>query len=152
MRTNYLYLMVLIEHKSTDEPTTVIQVAGLFQMLAQAISTQQARDLLDTIRVYVMSVNSVVGEEKMNELVTEFWPVQTEPGSVADQLLKKGEVRGEARGEARGQAKERVNTIRTLQSIVGSKQTSVEELSSQSLDELQAMIDSLQQQIASRLK
>lgn len=41
-----------------------------------------------------MSVNPVVGEEKMSELVSEFWPVQPEPGSVADQLLKKGEARG----------------------------------------------------------
>jgi predicted transposase YdaD len=244
MRTNYIYLMVLIEHKSTDEPSTVIQVAGyairilenvlennrplipivpwviyngvrpwraarsfdqlipvpeswkryvlglevpildvsrlddaqmvgdpilqltlkllkygrereleavlrsLFQMLAQVTSQQQAKDLLDTIRIYVMSVNPVIGEQKMNELVTEFWPVQPEPGSVADQLIKKGE----ARGEARGKAQERVSTIRTLQSIAGLAQSSVEELASQSLDELQATIEALQQQIASRLK
>ena len=91
-----------------------------------------------------MSVNPVIGEQKMNELVTEFWPVQPEPGSVADQLIKKG--------EARGKAQERVSMIRTLQSVAGLAQSSVEELSSQSLDELQTTIESLRQQIVSRLK
>ncbi|MFN7875999.1 MAG: hypothetical protein ACK5PB_11815 [Pirellula sp.] len=35
----------------------------------------------------------------MSELVSEFWPVQPEPGSVADHFIKKGEARGEARGK-----------------------------------------------------
>jgi len=33
------------------------------------------------------------------------WPVQSEPGSVADQLIKKGEAIGIAIGEARGEAR-----------------------------------------------
>jgi|GEM_PF-5099545 len=108
----------------------------------------QTLQQLDTIRTYVMSVNPIVGEEKLDEMVTEFWPVQPEPGSVADQLLKKGE----ARGEARGKSQEKGNTIRTLQLILGNPQSSDEELSGKSLEELQAAIESLQQQIASRLK
>ena len=63
------------------------------------------KNLLDTIRVYVMSVNPIIGEEKLDELANEFWPVQPEPGSVADQLLKKGQDRGEKIGEARGEAR-----------------------------------------------
>jgi len=95
-----------------------------------------------------MSVNPIVGEEKLDEMVTEFWPVQPEPGSVADQLL----IKGEARGEARGKAIEKGNTIRTLQSILGQPQTPDEEISGKSLDELHAVIESLQQQISGRLK
>ena len=124
-------------------------------MLSQVISPQQANDLLDTIWVYVMSVNPVLGEEKMNELVSEFWPVQPEPGSVADQLIKKGEARGEARGEAKGEARGlaqgTANTIRTLQTILSIPQSSDEQLTGKSAEELQAAIESLQLQIARRL-
>ncbi|MBL8890096.1 MAG: Rpn family recombination-promoting nuclease/putative transposase, partial [Planctomycetaceae bacterium] len=38
---------------------------SLFEWLSEILSPQQARNMLDTIRVYVMSVNPVVGEEKM---------------------------------------------------------------------------------------
>lgn len=71
-----------------------------------------------------------MGEEKLDEMITEFWPVQPELGSVANQLLKKGE----ARGEARGKAIEKGNTIRTLQSILGQPQSPDEELAGKSLD------------------
>jgi hypothetical protein len=98
-----------------------------------------------------MSVNPILGEEKMSELATEFWPVQPEPGSVADQLIKKGEARGEKRGEkrgeARGQAREKRNTIRILQSILSIPQSTDTELSDKKLEELQVTIEQLQQMI-----
>jgi predicted transposase YdaD len=119
---------------------------SLFEVLAQSLSAQQARNLLDTIRIYVMSVNPVMGEEKVSELVTEFWPVQPEPGSVADQLIKKGE----ARGEARGRASEKANMIRILQSILSVPQSTDQELSDKKPEELQATIEQLQQQIINR--
>ncbi len=87
------------------EPDFESSLRSLFQMLSQAISQQQAKNLLDTIRVYVMSVNPVIGEQKIDELVTEFWPVQPEPGSVADQLIQQGRALGEVIGEARGEAR-----------------------------------------------
>lgn len=130
------------------EPQLDVALRPLLQMLAQTIGMEQAKNVLDSIRTYVMSVNPIVGEEKLDEMVTEFWPVQPEPGSIADQLLKKGE----ARGEARGKALEKLNTIRTLQSILGQPQSSDEELSDKGLEDLHAVIESLQQQIAGRLK
>jgi hypothetical protein len=99
-----------------------------------------------------MCLNPVGGEEKMNELVSEFWPVQPEPGSVADRLIKKGEARGEARGESRGIALEKANTIRTLETILGIAQSTDEQLAGRSVTELRATIDSLQHQIAQRIK
>ncbi len=84
----------------------------------------------------------------MKELVSEFWPVQPEPGSIADQLIKKGE----ARGEARGVALEKANAIRTLQAILRVAKSLDEALAGLNPEELQATIDSLQQQISSRLK
>jgi len=92
----------------------------------------------------------VVEEEKMSELVSEFWPVQPEPGSVADQLIKKGEERCEARGISLGEARASANTIRILQSLLGLPQSSNEELTGKSLEQLQAAIEELRKQISSR--
>jgi hypothetical protein len=109
-----------------------------------------------------MSVNPVVGEEKMNELVTEFWPVQPEPGSVADQLIKKGEARGEARGEVRGEARGEargialgevrasIKTIRILQSILGDSESPDEAFAGKSLAELERIIETLRAKIGNR--
>jgi len=119
-------------------------------MLARELGSSQVKNLLDTIRIYVMSVNPSIGDEKLSELATEFWPVQPEPGSVADQLIKKGEARGKALGEAIGEAREKANTIRILQSILNAPQSTDQELSDKKLDELQAMIEALQQQIFNR--
>jgi hypothetical protein len=61
---------------------------------------------------------------------------------VADQLIKKGEAIGEAR--------EKINTIRILQSILSVPQSTDQELGGKTIGELQAMIDALQQQIVQR--
>jgi hypothetical protein len=111
--------------------------------------------ILDVSR---MEDSKMVGEEKMKDLVSEFWPVQPEPGSVADQLIKKGEAigiaigeaRGEARGEAKGEARASAKTIRMLQSILGLPESSDEEFAGKDLSELNAMIDALRVQIVNR--
>jgi hypothetical protein len=100
--------------------------------------------------IYVMSVNPSIGDEKLSELATEFWPVQPEPGSVADQLIKKGEAQGKVIGKAIGEAREKANTIRILQSILNAPQSTDQELGDKKLDELQATIEALQQQVFNR--
>jgi predicted transposase YdaD len=157
MKTNYVYSLTLLKYGR--EAGLEAALRRLFEELAEVLSLPEARDLLDTLRVYVMSVSRNVKEETMSELVSEFWPVQPEPGSVADQLIKKGEARGEARGEAigealesgeRGEARASANTIRMLQSLLGVPESSNEELSVKSLEELQATIEKLRQQLSSR--
>jgi len=101
-----------------------VALRPVLQLLAQTMAPDLAKNLLDTIRIYVMSVNPVMGEEKMNEMVTEFWPVKPEPGSVADQLLQKGRAQGEEIGEARGEVRGHAHTVRILQSVLGIPQTS----------------------------
>jgi hypothetical protein len=107
--------------------------------------------ILDVSR---MEDSKMVGEEKMKDLVSEFWPVQPEPGSVADQLIKKGEAIGiaigEARGEAKGEARASAKTIRMLQSILGLPESSDEEFAGKDLSQLNAMIDALRVQIVNR--
>lgn len=48
--------LTLLKYGRTAELDGVLR--ALFQMLSQAINQQQAKNLLDTIRVYVMSVNT----------------------------------------------------------------------------------------------
>jgi hypothetical protein len=140
--------LALLKYGRSSELESVLRI--LFELLARSIHSQQARDVLDTIRVYVMSVNPVLGEEKMKDLVSEFWPVQPEPGSVADQLIKKGEAIGIVIGEARGEARASEKTIRMLQSILGLPESSDEEFADKDLSELNAMIDALRVQIVNR--
>jgi hypothetical protein len=121
---------------------------SLFEKLARSIPSGQVENLLDTIRTYVMSVNPVVGEQQLDEMIHEFWPVKPEPGSVADQLLKQGEAKGEAKGEARGEAKGEAKGlaagIRALQSVLGVTHLSDAELAAMSVAELQAELESMQ--------
>jgi hypothetical protein len=90
----------------------------------------------------------------MSDLVTEFWPVQPEPGSVVDQLIKKGEARGialgEARGEARGVQRASIKTIRILQSILGIPESADEEFAEKSVGELELIIETLRTKISHR--
>lgn len=95
-----------------------------------------------------MSVNPILGEQQIDELVREFWPVQPEPGSVADQLLRQGEARGEVLGEARGLTA----GIRALQEILGVPVATETQLTQRSVEELRTELESLQLQIARRQK
>ena len=122
--------------------------------LSRSFPGHQAKNLLDTIRTYVMSVNPIVGEEKINEMVSDFWPVQPELGSVADQLIKKGEatgrILGEATGEARGETRGEIRLIQTLQAILRVPQSSNEDFNGKTLEQLRSITEELQQQILKR--
>ena len=136
------------------EPNLEVPLRQVLRLLSKSLSDQQAKNWLDTIRIYIMSVNPALGEERINELASEFWPVKPEPGSIADQLIKKGEARGEVRGEARGEARgERsgeMRLIRTLQSILHVPLSSDDELVGKGLEELRSISESHQQQILNR--
>lgn len=132
--------LTLLKYGRERELEAVLR--SLCELLSQGLTGERAKNLLDTIRIYVMSVNPVVGEEKMSELVSEFWPVQPELGSVADQLIKKG--------EAQGKISASIKTVRILQSILGVTESSDEEMAGKDLADLEAMIETLRMQICSR--
>jgi predicted transposase YdaD len=92
-----------------------------------------------------MSVNPAVGENEVQGIFAEFWPVKPEPGSVADQLLTKGRQEGRQEGEIKGEIK----LIRTLESILGIEPTEPD-LSSKSLEELRSISQALQERIQQR--
>ena len=85
-----------------------------------------------------MSVNPEVGEKELQSIFDDFWPVQHEPGSVADQLISKGRREGE------------IQFIRILESILGIE-SGATDLSKKSLEELQRITESLQAQIKKRV-
>ncbi|MEQ1828258.1 MAG: hypothetical protein ABL921_20025, partial [Pirellula sp.] len=63
---------------------------------------------------------------------------------------QEGELKGEVKGELKGELKGEIKLIRALQSILGIPQSSDDELSGKSLEELQARTESLQKQILNR--
>ena len=96
-----------------------------------------------------MSVNPIVGENEVQGIFAEFWPVKPEPGSVADQLLTKGRQEGRKEGRQEGEIKGEIRLIRTLESILG-VESEATDLSGKSLEELQKITESLQDRIHRR--
>lgn len=79
----YDYKLMRTEHCWQDALSLLEYVRGtnlevvlrlLFESLAHAFSLVQSRKFVDAIRVYVMSVNPIIGEDHQRELVSEFWP------------------------------------------------------------------------------
>jgi predicted transposase YdaD len=96
-----------------------------------------------------MSVNPAVGENEVQGIFAEFWPVKPEPGSVADQLLTKGRLEGRQEGRQEGEIKGEIKLIRTLESILGIEPTEPD-LSNKTLEELRSISEALQDRIQRR--
>jgi hypothetical protein len=137
--------ITLVLLKYGRDPSLPEVLRQLFRSVADKFEGQRASTLLDTIRKYVMSVNPVVGENEIQGIFSEFWPVKPEPGSIADQLLSKGRQEGRQEGQKEGEIK----LIRTLESIFGVSGEATD-LSDKSLDELQRITESLQDCINQR--
>jgi len=84
------------------------------------------------------------------------FPTQIEPGSIADQLLKRGRQEGFEEGleEARQEAMQEfeISCIQILQECLGVPVESTSSLQSCSLDELRLKTADLRSQIQRRLK
>jgi flagellar biosynthesis/type III secretory pathway protein FliH len=76
--------------------------------------------------------------------VQKIFPTQIEPGSIADQLLKKGREEGREEGELFGR-------IRTLQSLLSLPRSTDEELRSHSQTDLESLATELQSQLRLRM-
>jgi predicted transposase/invertase (TIGR01784 family) len=134
-------------------PELADMLRQVFRSVADQFEGNRASTLLDTIRKYVMSVNPAVGENEVQGIFAEFWPVKPEPGSVADQLLTKGRQEGRQEGRVEGRLEGRqegeIKLIRTLESILGIGPAETD-LSEKTLEELQRITESLQDRIQRR--
>ena len=70
--------------------------------------------------------------------IEKIFPMQYEPGSIADQYIKKGRLEGE------------IHLIQTLQEILGLPISDGATLEDRSLEELQAITGELRQQFRDR--
>ena len=84
------------------------------------------------------------------------FPTQIEPGSIADQLLKRGHQEGRQEGHQEGRQEAmhegEISCIQILQECLGVPVESTSSLQSSSLDELRLITADLRSQIQRRLQ
>jgi predicted transposase/invertase (TIGR01784 family) len=146
-------MLLLLKYGRKSE--LVERLRGILELLRSEPETSLVENWILAIGVYVMSVNKSITQEEFAERVQAVWPVQIEPGSLADRLLEKG--RGEGReegleegieiGEARGEAR---GIIKTLQEILGISIYDDQNLQEKSLEELTLIVADLRAQTRNR--
>ena len=116
----------------------------IFQWLLEHGETKFRKEHLDAIVVYIMATSAALPMETLTMTVQKIFPTQIEPGSIADQLLKKGREEGREEGELFGR-------IRLLQKLLGLSQSTDAELITKSSADLDAMATELQAQLRMRM-
>jgi len=83
--------------------------------------------------------------------IQKIFPTQIEPGSIADEYMKKGRLEGiqEGRqeGKQEGLKEGQIQLIQTLQEILGLPLSDASTFQDRSLDQLQAITAELRQQV-----
>jgi hypothetical protein len=110
----------------------------IFQWLLEHGATKFQKEHLDAIVVYIMATSVALPMETLTMTVQKIFPTQIEPGSIADQLLKKGREEGE------------IKLIQTLQAILGVPVSDVTAFQGQSLEELRTIAEDLRNKIQRR--
>jgi hypothetical protein len=75
--------------------------------------------------------------------IQKIFPTQIEPGSIADEYMKKGRQEGKQEGLKEGQ----IQLIQTFQEILGLPVSDASTFHDRSLDQLQAITAELRQQV-----
>ena len=117
---------------------------------------------LDAVLVYVSTVSPSIPMETLAMTIQKIFPTQIEPGSIADEYMKKGRLEGiqEGRQEGRQEGKQeglkeglkegQIQLIQTLQEILGLPVSDASTFHDRSLDQLQAITTELRQQVRER--
>ncbi|MFM8262971.1 MAG: Rpn family recombination-promoting nuclease/putative transposase, partial [Pirellula sp.] len=113
---------------------------------------------LKAVVVYISAVSPSIPVEVLEMTIEKIFPMQYEPGSIADQYIKKGRQEGlqeglqEGRQEGRqeGLKEGEIHLIQTLQEILGLPISDEATLEDQSLEHLQAITVELRQQFRNR--
>ncbi|MFN5916751.1 MAG: Rpn family recombination-promoting nuclease/putative transposase, partial [Planctomycetota bacterium] len=93
---------------------------------------------LKAVVVYISALSPSIPLEVLEMTIEKIFPMQYEPGSIADEYIKKGRLEGE------------IHLIQTLQEILGLPISDGATLEDQSLEELQAITGELRQQFRDR--
>jgi predicted transposase YdaD len=119
------------------------------------IGTAELRaEHLDAVLVYITTVSPSIPLEILAMTIQKIFPTQIEPGSIADEYLKKGRQEGRQEGKQEGKQeglKEgQIQLIQTLQEILGLPLSDASTFQDRSLDQLQAFTAELRQQVRER--
>jgi hypothetical protein len=88
---------------------------GAMETRAETLPT----DHLNAYVIYIMAVSRVIPLETLAMTVQKIFPTQIEPGSIADQLLKKGREEGRVEEVSKSEVKGEIKLVRALQEILG---------------------------------
>ena len=82
--------------------------------------------------------------------IQKIFSTQIEPGSIADEYMKKGRQEGKQEGKQEGLKEGQIQLIQTLQEILGLPLSDASTFQDRSLDQLQAITAELRQQVRDR--
>ncbi|MBU6386956.1 MAG: hypothetical protein KGS49_13530 [Planctomycetes bacterium] len=109
---------------------------------------------LKAVVVYISAVSPSIPLEVLEMNFEKMFPMQYEPGSIADQYIKKGRQEGlqEGRQEGRqeGLKEGEIHLIQALQEILGLPLSDAATLEDRSLEQLQSITGKLRQQFRDR--
>jgi predicted transposase/invertase (TIGR01784 family) len=105
---------------------------------------------LDAVLVYVTTVSPSIPLETLAMTIQKIFPTQIEPGSIADEYMKKGRQEGKQEGLKEGLKEGQIQLIQTLQEILGLPLSDASTFQDRSLDQLQAITAELRQQVRER--
>jgi len=101
---------------------------------------------LNAVVVYITTVSPSISVETLEMTIQKIFQTQIEPGSIADEYMKKGRLQGIQEGLKEGN----IQLIQTLQEILGLPASEASTLVHRSLEQLQAITAELRQQIRDR--
>jgi hypothetical protein len=134
----------------------------LLRCLLRSGTTELQAEHLDAVLVYITTVSPSIPMETLAMTIQKIFPTQIEPGSIADQYIKKGRQEGiqEGRQEGRQEGHKEgiqeglkggeIHLIQTLQDILGLPTSDASSLQDRSLEQLQAITGELRQQFRDR--
>jgi len=105
---------------------------------------------LDAVLVYITTVSPSIPMETLAMTIQKIFPTQIEPGSIADEYMKKGRQEGKQEGKQEGLKEGQIQLIQTLQQILGLPLSDASTFQDRSLDQLQAITAELRQQVRER--
>jgi hypothetical protein len=138
----------------------------LLRCLLGGGSMQLQADHLEAVLVYITTASPSIPMETLSMTIQKIFQTQIEPGSIADQYMKKGRLEGlqegrqegrqegleEGRQEGRdeGRKEGEIQLIQTLQEILGIPTSDASIFQDLGLEQLQAITAGLRQQIRDR--
>ena len=126
------------------------KLESILRCLLEIGTAELQTEHLDAVLVYVTTVSPSIPLETLAMTIQKIFPTQIEPGSIADEYMKKGRQEGKQEGLKEGLKEGQIQLIQTLQEILGLPLSDASTFQDRSLDQLQAITAELRQQVRER--